>query len=147
MTITSLVHLGPHDGKTLQIGRFEFTFKAGAQCQSGYTVAEVVVPPGAVNGPHRHPCEETMYLLAGELEFAGESGERRRVPAGATVHVPADTVHYYTNATAEPARLLVVAPVAQEAVFDDLARASGDPARVAAAMARHGVVAAKARVS
>ena len=143
MTDKHLGHLAPGEGKSLRVGVFDFTFKAGRDSASGYTFAEVTVPPGATNGPHSHPCEETMYVLSGELDFVDASGQHRRVSTEAAIHVPANAVHGYTNATATPARLLVVAPVAQEDVFAALAAANGDPAKVADAMARHGVVPAK----
>ena len=141
--MTKPSYLQPHEGRRMRIGPFAFVFKAGHQTESGYTFAEVTVPPGAQNGPHLHPCEETMYLLSGELEFFAADGERHRLAVGASVHVPASTIHGYVNATTTDARLLVVAPVGQEDLFTDLALAAGDPTRVAAAMARHGV---KARV-
>jgi quercetin dioxygenase-like cupin family protein len=145
--MTKPSYLQPDEGRRLRVGPFAFVFKAGHQTESGYTFAEVTVPPAAQNGPHLHPCEETMYVLAGVLEFFDADGERHRLTAGASVHVPANTSHGYINATTSDARLLVVAPIGQEDVFSDLALAAGDPARVAAAMARHGVVPTKARAS
>jgi quercetin dioxygenase-like cupin family protein len=140
---TPLVHLAPSDGKSLGIGRFGFTFKAGVAVGSGYAIAEVSAPPGAVNAPHRHPCEETMYVLEGEFEMSGEDGEKRRMGPGAVVHVPPNAVHGFVSVGETTGRLLLVAPAAQESLFDDLSEAMTSlvpgPA-VAAVFARHHVV-------
>ena len=49
--------------------------------------------PGARGRRHVHAAqEETFVVLAGTLTIAlGESAERREVPAGSLVHVPAGT--------------------------------------------------------
>jgi quercetin dioxygenase-like cupin family protein len=116
-----MIHLAPDEGKTLDIDQFHFVFKAGTTTGSPYTLAEVHVPPGVSNAVHRHGCEETMVVLAGELEFVDGAGCTTRVRAGDAIHVPSHTPHGYTNVGSSHARLLVVAPVAQEALFDGLA--------------------------
>jgi len=116
-----MIYLAPDEGKTLQIDQFHFVFKAGATTGSPYTLAEVHVPPGVSNAVHRHGCEETMGVLAGVLEFVDDAGRTTRVGAGDTIHVPSRSAHGYTNVGSVLARLLVVAPVAQEALFDNLA--------------------------
>jgi len=139
---TPLVHLGPSDGKRLDVGKFGFSFKAGLTVGSAYAMAEVSAPPGVVNALHRHPNEETMYVLAGEFEMFGEDGERRRVGPGAVMHVPRNAAHGFVNVGEGTGRLLLVAPVGQEALFDDLseAMASATPGQsVAAVFARHHV--------
>jgi quercetin dioxygenase-like cupin family protein len=118
---TMLQLLGPGEGKALKVGPYDFSFKAGRASASGYTFAEVTVPAGMTNALHRHPCEETMYVLAGEFDFFSDDGVRRRVAVGGVVNVPSRVAHGYTNVGAAPGRLILVAPVAQEALFDDLA--------------------------
>jgi quercetin dioxygenase-like cupin family protein len=137
-----LVHLGADDGKRLRVGKFSFSFKAGRAIGSAYTVAEVTAPTGAASALHRHPNEETMVVLAGEFEMYGEDGERRRVGPGAVTHVPQNVAHGFVHVGEGTGRLLLVAPVGQESLFDDLseAMASATPAdAVAAAFARHHV--------
>ncbi len=136
-----LQFFAPNEGKVLQVGPYGFTFKTGQATRSGYTVAEVTIPAGTTNALHRHPCEETMYVLAGAFEFFGEEGERRRLGAGGVVHVASRVAHGYANLGDSVGRLLVVAPVAQEGLFDDLAEAiaARDPARMAAFTAHHQV--------
>ncbi|MGZ3426170.1 MAG: cupin domain-containing protein [Polyangia bacterium] len=138
---SGLSYLAPNEGKLLRVGPYGFSFKAGRASGSNYTVAEVTVPAGMTNALHRHPCEETMYVLAGEFEFFSDDGERRRVGVGGVVHVPSRVAHGYVNRGDSTGRLLLVAPAPQEGLFDDLAEASAlrDPARIADVFARHQV--------
>ena len=56
--------------------------------------------------PHHHPWDEAFYVLEGEVTLTvGE--QTSRLSAGAFAHIPAGTVHAYTNATT-PTRLLAV---------------------------------------
>ena len=49
--------------------------------------------PGAAGKRHRHPTQdETFVVLAGTLSiYVGEPPERRDVPAGSLIHIPAQT--------------------------------------------------------
>ena len=49
--------------------------------------------PGAAGRRHRHPTQdETFVVLAGTLSmYVGEPPERRDVPSGSLIHVPAGT--------------------------------------------------------
>lgn len=139
---TAIQHLAPHEGKSLRIGKFDFSFKAGLTVGSGYMMAEIAVPPGTTKALHRHPCEETMYVLAGEFEVFDECGHTGRAGPGSVVHVPQTAAHGFVNVGETTGRLLFVAPVVQETLFDDLseamASAAPDPA-VAVVFARHHV--------
>jgi quercetin dioxygenase-like cupin family protein len=55
--------------------------------------------PGARGRRHRHPFqEETFVVLAGTLSmYLGDPPERRDVPAGSLVHVPAGTALQSAN--------------------------------------------------
>ena len=137
----ALRYVEPNEGKLLRVGPYGFAFKAGQSSGSGYTIAEVTVPAGMTNAPHKHPCEETMYVLDGVFEFIGGDGARHRLGAGGVVHVPGGVTHGYVNVADATGRLLLVAPVQQEDLFVDLAAASAtrDPARLAEAFTRHQV--------
>jgi quercetin dioxygenase-like cupin family protein len=101
-------------------------------------------PPAGWSLPaHLHRrAAETMHILDGEFEIEID-GQRSRVRAGETLHVPADTVHSTANVGATPGRrLLIFSPAGMERFFLEAgARSEGDAldARaVAAAAARHG---------
>lgn len=60
-------------------------------------------------GQHTHPYAEVFLVEAGEAEFE-VAGERRRVPAGNVVVVPAETPHGFANTEPETLRVVSVHP-------------------------------------
>lgn len=70
----------------------------------GYTVIEV----GKRNPLHRHPnCEESLYVLEGEIEHTVEGTPNVRMGPGDAILIPRDRVHQAINVGPVPARLLV----------------------------------------
>jgi quercetin dioxygenase-like cupin family protein len=138
----ALHHLACGEGKSVAIGKTPLVFEAGITVGSRYAMAEMTVPAGAATPLHSHSWEETMYVLEGEFEMAGENGDRRRTGPGGVMHVPSRAAHGFINVGKTPGRLLMVGEVEQEKYFDDLAdamaRARKDPDAVAAVRARHG---------
>ena len=63
-------HFTAGEGKTYTLGRLTLTFKTGAADTGGaYTLVEVIEPPGAAAGLHRHPTyDETHIVCAGRYE-------------------------------------------------------------------------------
>jgi quercetin dioxygenase-like cupin family protein len=139
----ALRHLAAGEGKSLPLGKIGLSFKAGSIVGSRYAVAEITLPAGSANPLHRHPGEETMYVLEGEFEMVGEGDDRRVVGPGCVMHVPAGATHGFINVGKTTGRLLMISPVEQEPYFDDLsaamAAAKADPDAVAKVRARHGV--------
>ncbi|QIQ01932.1 cupin domain-containing protein [Streptomyces liangshanensis] len=87
-------------------------------------VIEATVPPGGGPAPHVHAAtDETFYLISGELEFL--DGDRVfTARTGDVVHLPRGTVHRFTNAGIQPAKLLFVfTPGGAEGLFVE----GGDP--------------------
>ena len=111
----------------------------GAQSSAASTF-EVVVPPGFDVGAHVHArSEELFYVLEGELdvlafeprvrtreswrEWESRSGQRvTRATAGTLIHVPPGCPHAFTNATADPVRMLFQSspPPDHEQYFEEL---------------------------
>lgn len=87
-----------------------------------FSISEGSVPKDAGAPPHHHPWDEAYYILSGEASFVvGE--ETSRVKAGDFLYVPGGTVHGFTGASEEPARMLIFdAPAASEAFFRELNR-------------------------
>jgi len=101
-------------------------------------------PPAGWSLPaHRHRDEaETIHIVEGEFEMTVD-GQRSRVLAGQTIHVPRGVVHSGSNiATAPGRRIVMFSPGGMERFFLE----AGAPTRdaeidVAAALAsatRHG---------
>ncbi len=71
---------------------------------------EVHIQEGHIGGgppPHHHPWDEAFYVLEGEVEIAVENNTRTLGP-GSYVHIPAGTVHAYTNKSGLTKLLAVV---------------------------------------
>jgi len=112
----SLPHIGIADGTyTILLG--------GANTDGKYCLIDMLVLPGGGPPPHRHDFEESFTLLEGEVE-ATFRGKKSIVRTGETIHIPANSPHFFTNASKQPARLLCIcAPAGQEELF----RAIGVP--------------------
>lgn len=90
---------------------------AGSDTAGRYTLIDMLVPQGGGPPPHRHDFEEMFTVLEGEIEVTFR-GETTTVGAGETVNVPANAPHQFTNAAADPARLLCMCtPAGQEEFF------------------------------
>ena len=57
----------------------------------------VAISPEAPAFKHKHPGEEIIYVLEGELEYQIEGQPTRTVKAGEALMVPAETVHAVRN--------------------------------------------------
>lgn len=75
----------------------------------GYRLAgaEALVEPQANSGsdPMRHPGEELVYVLEGEMAFTVD-GELTRLGPGDSIHFRTDRPHRWANPTERPARAL-----------------------------------------
>lgn len=97
----------PGDGQTLRL--FDGTTWAFRCRGEGYTLVEVLAPPGAGPPPHTHrDQDETIHVLEGEFSFVGEGGARTLGAAGSSVSVPRGTVHAFKVVGGGPGRCLVV---------------------------------------
>jgi transcriptional regulator with XRE-family HTH domain len=69
--------------------------------------AEALVAPHANSGPDpmRHPGEELVYLLEGEMNFIVD-GQATHLAAGDSIHFRTDRPHRWANPTERPARAL-----------------------------------------
>jgi quercetin dioxygenase-like cupin family protein len=90
---------------------------SGGDTAGRYCLIDMLVPPGAGPGPHRHDFEEMFTLLEGEIEFTFR-GEKSVIKSGMTVNIPANAPHFFRNNAAKTARLLCIcAPAGQEEFF------------------------------
>ncbi len=71
--------------------------------------------------PHRHPWDEAFFVLEGEVEIAVD-GEPRVLPAGSYAHLPANTIHAYTNVSETAVLLAVVSDPRGGAFFEAVDR-------------------------
>jgi quercetin dioxygenase-like cupin family protein len=95
-------------GVQLAFGRPMFQIGA-TQGSTGLGLIDVTLDPGGgFPFPHVHEdLEEAFYVLEGEVEFLLDDTWVRGW-SGCTVFVPAGCVHAFRNASARPARQLVI---------------------------------------
>ncbi|NNL84578.1 MAG: cupin domain-containing protein [Myxococcales bacterium] len=73
------------------------------------TVVRVVLEPGAVSAPHRHPGTVLVYVLQGEVVSALDDGEPQTFKAGEAWKEHPGALHRVAkNTTHEVAKLLAV---------------------------------------
>lgn len=84
--------------------------QAAIGAAEGVEVVSYIVDaaPGARVPKHRHPGDEFLYVLDGEVTVSPEGSATVTVEAGEIFHLPYGTVHEAGNASeSEPARVLV----------------------------------------
>src|ERR1700722_11197408 len=92
----------------------------GEQTGGRFCVVDMHVPPGGGPPPHRHDFEETFILLEGEME-ATFRGEKLKVRAGETLHIPANAPHQFHNASNGPVRMLCIcSPAGNDKFFAEV---------------------------
>ena len=145
METTRSTFRGANEGLAHEVLGMRHVYKATTRETGGcYVSFELEVPPGRSAPLHVHAVDsESFYVLEGELRFTDATGTRvaRR---GEFVLLPAGTAHAFENATAEPARALVVAAPGVEAErffaeIDERGTLALDPVAVTAIAARHGL--------
>ena len=127
---------------------------SGENTDGRFCLIDMNIPPGGGPGPHRHAFEESFILLEGEIEVTFR-GQKSKVRAGETAHIPANAPHEFHNVGDKTVRLLCLcAPAGQEEFFQSIGVALPtrttpppklDPAAQAAFIARAGSLAAKYR--
>jgi mannose-6-phosphate isomerase-like protein (cupin superfamily) len=119
--VTSEV-LGPGEGRQYTARGSVMAFKALAETTGGdFSLMERTLPPGGRRPPpHRHTnCSEAYFVLDGVVTVTVEDDELAIGPQG-FVLVPRGTAHTFGNASAGPARLLVIHAPAMDAYFAEL---------------------------
>jgi quercetin dioxygenase-like cupin family protein len=135
----------------IRVGQIEIRFLLdGDDTQGRMSMFEFIVPPGArVPAPHYHEhVDEAAYGVEGVVTFTID-GRAVQIGPGDRCFIPRGAVHHFVNATGEPTRTLAVLTPAligpaffrdMVAVLDNSAGGPPDPARVAEAMRRHGLI-------
>ncbi len=109
-TDESLPHIG-------LVGDTYTVLLAGEDTDGRYCLIDMHIPPDGGPPSHRHDFEETFIIKSGEIE-ATFRGKKSIIKAGETLHIPANAPHSFTNASAEPTRLLCLcSPAGQEDFF------------------------------
>jgi quercetin dioxygenase-like cupin family protein len=111
------------EGPAYWVGSTEFVRLklTGKETGGAFALVELIAMPGAEPPPHIHRgFDEAYYLLEGELAVL--DGDRTyTAAAGAVVYFPKGRLHAWRNATAQPARaLLLIAPAGFEGIIPEV---------------------------
>ena len=107
---------------------------------------EVHLQEGVQGGgppPHHHPWDEAFYVLQGQV-LVTMDGHEHLLDAGSFVHVPAGTIHAYTNQSTPTRLLAIVSDCSGGQVFKQMdqhvKQLPEDLPKVVEVGAKHGVV-------
>lgn len=104
----------PHIGL---VGDTYTVLVSGQNTAGRFCIIAMHIPPGGGPPPHRHDFEETFILQEGEME-ATFRGQKLRVAAGDTLHIPANAPHQFRNGSGAPVQLLCIcSPAGAEEFF------------------------------
>ncbi len=138
----------PEEQPVVKIGQLEIRYLMdGTVTGPGVGLFELNVPPGAQDPPaHNHRNnEEVVYVLDGVLRYTVDD-ETRDLAPGQRMYTPRGSVHAFSNPHDNPARaLIILTPDIGARYFRDIAAVATapggpDPAKMAAVMARYGLV-------
>ena len=89
----------------------------GSDTDEKLSFIDMHIPPGGGPMPHAHECEETFYVVEGEVAVFCHD-ERTTATPGAAVNVPGWAPHCFLNLNRVPARLFcIVSPAGLERQF------------------------------
>ncbi|MBB5055840.1 quercetin dioxygenase-like cupin family protein [Granulicella aggregans] len=97
-------------------GTYSIVIK-GADTAERFAMIDMWIPPGGGPMPHSHLCEETFYVMEGEVAvFCGET--RTLAPTGSAMNIPSWAPHVFHNLSDKPARLMcTVSPAGLDRQF------------------------------
>lgn len=116
--------LRPGEGRSIDLGNFRMTIKAGArETDSAFTLLEAEEPPEFGPPLHiHHDAAETFYVLDGEYIIFLD-GKEFSCPKGSLIFIPAGIPHGFRVGKVASRKLNLYAPAAMAGYFDDLSEA------------------------
>jgi quercetin dioxygenase-like cupin family protein len=72
------------------------------------TFVELTLEPGAAGSPHRHPGPVFGYVLEGDVEFAVDDEEARKLKTGDTFYEPSMALHAVMRNPSDKAQARVI---------------------------------------
>lgn len=133
MEHTPITHIPAGEGTTLLVITDLVTFKLrNVDTRGAFFLAEVLVQPRGGVPLHRHPAQETFYIIEGEFDFSTmQDGQTSTIHAttGAVLTVPSGIGHGYVNVGAAPGRMLfLLSPAGKsEQFFEEIGTPVQDP--------------------
>jgi mannose-6-phosphate isomerase-like protein (cupin superfamily) len=111
----------PADRTNVCIGADTYSIVlGGSETDEKLSFIDMHIPPGGGPMPHAHECEETFYVVEGEVAVFCQ-GERTVATPGSAVNVPGWAPHCFLNLSRVPARLFcIVSPAGLERQFMEM---------------------------
>ena len=108
----------PADRTNVCIGADTYSIVlGGSDTDEKLSFIDMHIPPGGGPVPHAHECEETFYVVEGEVTVFCHDARTLATP-GAAVNVPGWAPHCFLNLSKAPARLFcIVSPAGLERQF------------------------------
>ncbi len=136
--------LRPGEGRSIDLGNFGMSLKAGGEETGGaFTLLEAAEPPGF--GPPRHihrDAAEAFYVLEGEYHIFIDE-EAHTCPAGSFIFIPAGIRHGFRVGAMPSRKLNLYTPAAMVGYFDELSaaikRGDASPGQLDEIATRHGM--------
>lgn len=127
---------------TLNIVGEHVTVLASGDATEGYEIFLQRGPEGSGPPPHKHPWDESFYVVKGEIDF-GIGAESTTALAGTLVHLPAGTVHWFRFGKGGGEMVSMTSRLGASRMFADMAReiapVNPDLGKLAEVGARHGL--------
>ena len=135
--------VAPHDyAPPLEIVGESVTVLAGGEATEGYEVFLQRGAEGSGPPPHRHPWDESFFVIRGPIDF-GIGAESMTAAPGTLVHLPAGTVHWFRFGRGGGEMLSLTSRLGASKMFTDIARelapVNPDLGKLADVGARHGL--------
>jgi mannose-6-phosphate isomerase-like protein (cupin superfamily) len=111
----------PADRTNVCIGADTYSIVlGGSDTDEKLSFIDMHIPPGGGPMPHAHECEETFYVVEGEVAVFCQD-ERIAATPGSAVNVPGWAPHCFLNLSRVPARLFcIVSPAGLERQFMEM---------------------------
>jgi len=115
-----VVNPGSHPPALAIVGE-HVTVLASGEATGGYEIFLQRGPEGSGPPPHRHPWDESFYVVRGEVAFGIDAEERIGTP-GTLVHLPAGAVHWFRFGKGGAEMISMTSRLGASKMFEDMAR-------------------------
>ena len=118
------------------------TVLASGEATGGYEIFLQQGPEGSGPPPHKHPWDETFYVVKGIIEF-GYDDKTVTASPGTLVHLPAGTTHWFRFGKGGGEAISMTSRLGASRMFVDFAReiapSAPDMDKLVGIATRHGM--------
>jgi quercetin dioxygenase-like cupin family protein len=145
MTPSPLIVTPEGRPRALQVAGIGITVLASGEHTGGCEFFHSAGPEGVGPGPHKHPWDESFYVIKGDLTVGIGDAQSVAGP-GTLVHVPGGVMHWYKFGAGGVEMLSTTSHAGAAAMYTEFDREGSwdnpDRAKLVALAAKHGQVVA-----